>query len=125
MVISVLGESMAPTLQPNDRVLVLRFWPKYFLRKNDIVLISQKTENILYEAKHSLCIKRITGLPGDVVTIKRESHQFSNSSNKDRIFIVPHNQIFVQGDNIIKSIDSRHWGPIPYSNYSGLVVKRI
>ncbi|PKO05314.1 MAG: signal peptidase I [Chloroflexi bacterium HGW-Chloroflexi-3] len=128
LIVSVKGKSMTPTLQPDDRVLVFRYWPKNFLRKNNIVLISQKNENEERADKFPPCIKRITGLPGEFmpsrfeINIGNDENKFINSSDN---LIIPEKHLFVQGDNYEKSIDSRHWGPIPYSKFLGVVVKRI
>lgn len=35
-VVTINGESMTPALQPNDRVLVLKYWPKNLLKKTTL-----------------------------------------------------------------------------------------
>jgi len=127
LIVSVKGYSMTPTLQPDDRVLIFRYLPMKFLRKNNIVLISQKNENEGRADKFSPCIKRITGLPGEIMpsrvenNIGNDENQFINNSD---ILVVPEKHFYLQGDNYEKSIDSRHWGPIPFSRFMGVVVKR-
>lgn len=128
LIVSVKGKSMEPTLRPDDLVLVFRYLPKKFLRKNNVVLISQNEKFDGKRNELSHCIKRIVGLPGELMLSEVEvdlcidKHQLNNKSD---ILIVPEKHFFVQGDNYEKSIDSRHWGPIPFSRILGVVVKKI
>ncbi|MCI0502035.1 MAG: signal peptidase I [Fusobacteria bacterium] len=81
-------------------------------------------------------VKRIIGLPGDIVDIKNskvyvngeminepylENQNITNitSSNIKYPYTVPSNQYFVLGDNRQNSNDSRQWGTVPYENIIG------
>lgn len=81
-------------------------------------------------------VKRIIGLPGDIVDIKNSkvyvngeminepylvNQNITNitSSNIKFPYTVPSNQYFVLGDNRQNSNDSRQWGTVPYENIIG------
>jgi len=104
---------MQPTLNP--------FYPS----SKDILLVKKPTGPVINEIqKNSIItfkiadrdfIKRITGLPGDLVSFKADQ-------NSD--FEVPEGNLWLLGDNQGASMDSTRLGPICMSRVSG-VVKRI
>ena len=64
--ISVVGPSMSPTLENGDQILVNRFLYKLFEPgRNDLVVFSPNGNQ-----KSHYYVKRIIGLPGDVIEIK-------------------------------------------------------
>ena len=77
-------------------------------------------------------IKRVIGLPGELVEI-RSSKVFIDGQKINEPYIqelaaedgrwaVPAGHVFVMGDNRNGSQDSRHWGPLPFSNVIGRVL---
>ena len=109
--------SMIPTLLPNDRVLVLKFWyrlPKMEPKRGDIVVFKYPVE------PERDFVKRLIGLPGDTVEIV-EGRVFVNNleitepyvQNRDSLSMeplsVPHDQYFFLGDNRSNSQDGRYW----------------
>jgi signal peptidase I len=127
--IRVESVSMRETLLPGDFVLVNRI--AYNLRNFQTGVI-KRGDVIVFDppfAAPEPYIKRVIGLPGEVVSIKdgklyvddtlmQESYiQVSFHSNGS--WEVPENEIFVMGDNRNNSSDSRSWGTVPVENIIG------
>jgi signal peptidase I len=140
---SVSGQSMQPTLENTDKVLVSKI--SYSL--GDIerldVLVFHTDENEDY-------VKRIIGLPGDVITYyndklfindKRVEEPFLQSYDAYRdpndrltenftlqsltgIVRVPPDSYFVLGDNRRQSLDSRYFQFVKKDDIVGKVVAR-
>ena len=132
VVVTVESESMAPTLQPGDRVLVARHWPVTSLHKRQIVLVwsSRKasTGPTLFETKPY--IKRIVALGGETLTISSTSETEAGYSQPGdttgpQIWHIPEGHIFVRGDNRQNSLDSLTWGPISAENVLGVVIMKL
>ena len=114
-VVTVDGQSMDPTLQQNDRMLmrVIGYTPQ----RGDIVVIDS------YSQYGKPLIKRVIGLPGDVIDIDFATGDVSvNGTVLDEPYIaaptvqqhevrfpvtVEEGHIFVMGDNRPISLDSR------------------
>jgi signal peptidase I len=136
--------SMRMTLIEGDLILVNKFIygakiPFTNLRlpalrqpkRGDVVVF------IYPEDKSKDFIKRMVGLPGDVVEIKGGSIYINNKSAPESIFnqiyyynrgqlalpgqkmVVPADNYFVLGDNSATSKDSRYWGFVPKDNLLG------
>jgi signal peptidase I len=68
MVVTVLGESMAPTLLHGDRVLVLRSWLAGLPRKNQLVVMTpfgKQPAQLPRQPAQSHYIKRVVALAGE------------------------------------------------------------
>ncbi|MCH7883234.1 signal peptidase I [Patescibacteria group bacterium] len=105
----VSGESMVPTFQSGDYLIVDEFTYN-FLRD------PQKGEVIVFrfpEQPSKFFIKRIVGLPGEVVMMDDRSWQLGEE------------EYFVVGDNRESSLDSRSWGPLPEGNIIGRALLRL
>lgn len=100
--------SMAPTIERGDRILVRKWgWGGDDVERGDLVVFLAPDDS------RRNYVKRVTGLPGDEV---RE---------RDRTPVtVPARHLWVQGDNVDNSQDSRHFGAVPFENLVGLVTYR-
>lgn len=123
----VEGTSMLPTVRSGDRVLVNRLAYRVGSpRRGDIVVFR------LPWADTNL-IKRIIGLPGDVVTIEpgqvdvngrvlREPYIRNTENYTYGPSRVPSGAYFVLGDNRVVSSDSHIWGFLPARYLYGRVL---
>lgn len=123
----VEGASMEPNFHTGERVLVNRLAYRGFREP-------QRGDVIVFHAWHSAgeedYIKRVVGLPGDVVEI-RDGTVFLNGSPFDEPYldqttqsalgptVVPEGAYFVLGDNRGNSSDSRLFGPLPLDKIVG------
>ncbi len=138
--------SMLPTLQIGDHLLVnkllygvrvpivgTRFLSFFEPERGDIIVF------VYPEDRDKDFIKRIVGVPGDVIEI-RKKQLYRNGKPVDRTdepyaqyrkgvepgvrdnfgpVTVPEGHVFVMGDNRDHSFDSRFWGFVPYEDIKG------
>jgi len=123
------GMSMEPNLHNQELVLVDKWSYRFNRPGRGDVIVFVAPPNPAQDY-----IKRIIGLPGDVVTIK-DTQIFVNGKALDEPYIDPHLQgnpyapttnllipegtYFVLGDNRNGSSDSRDWGCVPQGNMVG------
>ncbi|XP_065873281.1 mitochondrial ATP-independent inner membrane protease subunit 1b-like [Euphorbia lathyris] len=82
------------------------------VRTGDIVLIRSPTEKIT---------KRVKGMEGDSVTYVIDP----NNSDETNTVVIPKGHVWVEGDNIYNSKDSRVFGPVPYGLLCGRIFWRL
>lgn len=123
----ILSHSMEPTLYGSqDRVLVNKL--VYWLRpphRHDIVVLTAPPQA---PSPGETLIKRIIGLPGETVQVRRGRVSIRSAGNRredlvepylkeppayQMIHRVPENAYFVLGDNRNHSQDSHLWGSVP------------
>jgi signal peptidase I len=131
------SESMVPTLQKNDRVVVNKLSYKlHEIKRHDIVVF---TTPPMVNPEFKDLVKRVIGLPGDKVQGKK-GRLYVNGKVQDEDYLpagddgttdafgpitVPPDTVWVMGDNRRNSEDSRVFGPIPQNTIVGRVFVRI
>lgn len=122
----VQGRSMEPTFMPGQKLWIDRTafaWRSP--RRGEIVVAYNPADG------SELCIKRVYGLPEELVSIKdgellidgrprkkpKDSQslkqiKFDPSPWKSQEWQLGLDEYFLLGDNLSISIDSRHWGPL-------------
>jgi signal peptidase I len=109
----VAGESMTPRFHDGQRVLVSQaYWLVGPIRHKDVIVLRGE------EAGEYL-IKRVNRLAGEVVDMASIPDDWPLTQGE---FRVPEGMIYVLGDNLLKSEDSRQLGPIALENVVGKVV---
>ncbi|MGX7132029.1 signal peptidase I [Enterococcus songbeiensis] len=153
--VKVMGHSMDPTLQTNERLLILK---SQNIKRLDIVVVKHPT------VKKKIIIKRVIGIPGDYISFKNDkmkingklvnesylkeylklfkenklqevytySEQYQelarnskNFTNQDFEIHVPENNYFLLGDNRLVSEDSRVFGNVESNQIIGKSIIRI
>jgi signal peptidase I len=140
------SDSMLPTLQKDDRVLVNKLsYKMHDVNRQDIIVFeAPKDANGNSVAQDGIkdLVKRVIGLPGDQVEIfDGKVHVNGDVLEEDYLPVttqtdggpcngtteitVPANSVFVMGDNRNASNDSRCFGPISQDDIVGRVFVRI
>ncbi|MDA7595114.1 signal peptidase I [Acidimicrobiia bacterium] len=146
------SESMTPTLNVSDRVLVLKddisninygigeivvfYNPDTYVDVSPAskLVESLKVWNYLDTTSQTVYIKRIIGLPGDVIEIDTLGNIYRNNellifkgilnetfTNQEK-YNVPNDSYFLLGDNRSNSQDSRIFGYVPVQNLIGKAI---
>ncbi|MCX7924609.1 MAG: signal peptidase I [Fimbriimonadales bacterium] len=109
-VVVVSGPSMEPTYKNGDRLLMTTaYWLFGPIQKGDVVVIVRP--------KGELLIKRVVALAGEQVPRRYWSPLVYMMGGR-----VPEGHLFVVGDNLERSEDSRQLGAIPLSYVQGKIV---
>ncbi|HET8842372.1 MAG TPA: signal peptidase I [Ktedonobacteraceae bacterium] len=134
-VVLIRGHSMAPTLKQGERVLVLHPCPNRWLHKGQIIVVQPERSSEQARAwLHSISyVKRIIALGGDTLTLPAHPHLQVESviaeetldRQEEQTWHIPEKHLFVCGDNLPHSIDSRTWGPISMSSVLGVVLLKL
>ena len=109
---------MNPTLAEGDAVLIHKTGKQR--NREDI---------IVFEKDGTMMIKRIVGIPNDVVTLSKEGVRINQAIVKPYTYegeavqyVLAENEYFVIGDNYMVSLDSREYGPVSEEMIVGKVI---
>ena len=109
-----VGPSMLPTLHAaGDMVLVEHYSARYRPLALGDVVVARSPVN-----PRQLVCKRVLGVAGDVVCT-------DPTRDAAPMVTVPPGHVWLQGDNLWNSTDSRAYGPVPVNLVRGRVVYRV
>jgi signal peptidase I len=127
------SESMVPTLQINDMILVDEVAYRFYRPGRGDIVVFHPPERARSEGKDF--IKRIVAVEGDTVQVKNDityingrpiDEPYRHPGDPDNPFsrdfepiTVPPGHVFCMGDNRANSEDSRYWGTLPVENIIG------
>jgi len=130
------GASMDPTFETGDYLIVDEISYRFKTPDRGSVVIFKYPK----DPKRSF-IKRIIGLPGEIIAISDGVVTIINSEHPDGFvleepyvelekednlnFVLGENEYFVLGDNRLGSADSRIWGAMPAENIIGRPIIRF
>ena len=129
----VEGQSMAPTLADQDRLIVNKFAYRFLAdpRRGDIVMLYYPLD------PNKSFVKRVIAEEGDVVRIVDGKVYVNDTPMRDEFVppefkshddygptVVSDGYYFVMGDHRNNSSDSRHWGMVPKKYIIGKVQVR-
>jgi signal peptidase I len=122
--------SMAPTLEPGDRVVTWK------LGAGDATW--HRSDIVSFRHDGEILVKRVVAVAGDVVALRdgrlvvngRTVHEpWSDPQLIDSVYFgperVPADTVFVMGDDRANSQDSRTFGPVPIAQLTGHVVALV
>jgi signal peptidase I len=130
--------SMEPTLHVGDRILVNKLSVRFgTINIGDIIVFKAPPAEHCDDGSFTDLVKRVIGLPGDVMTSKGNVVYVNGKALKEpwtyfptlnppiKKVTIPANSYFVMGDNRANSCDSRYWGSVPRSDIIGKAFFRI
>lgn len=132
----VASESMRPTLEINDRVLIDKLSYRWSSPERGDIVVFSPTEALKKQNVQDTLIKRVIGLPGDKVEIKL-GRVYVNDKLLPEQYIaeeqeyhwgpvtVAPDSYLVMGDNRDRSYDSRSWGFVPRNYIIGKAIMRF
>lgn len=123
--VRVDGDSMKNTLKNGDILLLYKLSS---IDRFDIIVLDEEKDN-------EKIIKRVIGLPGETVAIKKgkiyindkvidDEYAYGETSDYDKVTLGD-DEYFILGDNRLISKDSRYFGPIKEKEIKGKIVFRL
>ena len=123
--VRVDGDSMKNTLK-NGEILLL--YKLSSIDRFDIIVLDEEKDN-------EKIIKRVIGLPGETVAIKKgkiyindkvidDEYAYGETSDYNKVTLRD-DEYFILGDNRLISKDSRYFGPIKDNEIKGKIVFRL
>lgn len=134
------SESMLPTLEKNDRVIVNKLWYKFRdVHRGDVVVFKAPIEVQENEGLKNL-VKRVIGLPGETIEGRADGFVYINGVKLEEPWlpedtrtepfsplVIPEGEYFMMGDYRSNSRDSRFFPRhfIPFDDIVGRAFIRI
>ena len=123
--VRVDGDSMKNTLKNGDILLLYKLSS---IDRFDIIVLDEEKDN-------EKIIKRVIGLPGETVAIKKgkiyindkvidDEYAYGETSDYNKVTLKD-DEYFILGDNRLISKDSRYFGPIKEKEIKGKIVFRL
>lgn len=123
--VRVDGDSMKNTLKNGDILLLYKLSS---IDRFDIIVLDEEKDN-------EKIIKRVIGMPGETVAIKKgkiyindkvidDEYAYGETSDFDKVTLAD-DEYFILGDNRLISKDSRYFGPIKDNEIKGKIVFRL
>ena len=123
--VRVDGDSMKNTLKNGDILLLYKLSN---IDRFDIIVLDEEKDN-------EKIIKRVIGLPGETVAIKKgkiyindkvidDEYAYGETTDYNKVTLRD-DEYFILGDNRLISKDSRYFGPIKKSEIKGKIVFRV
>lgn len=123
--VRVDGDSMKNTLKNGDILLLYKLSS---IDRFDIIVLDEEKDN-------EKIIKRVIGMPGESVAIKKgkiyindkvidDEYAYGETSDYNKVTLRD-NEYFILGDNRLISKDSRYFGPIKDNEIKGKIVFRL
>lgn len=113
------GPSMLPTFETSgeiaiESILSHRLAP-YNLTRGELVSLKSPVK------PNRIICKRIIGLPGDVICVDPTGSKAPSAEH----VVVPKGHIWIAGDNLACSTDSRDYGPVSIGLIRGRIIARV
>lgn len=123
--VRVDGDSMKNTLKNGDILLLYKLSS---IDRFDIIVLDEEKDN-------EKIIKRVIGLPGETVAIKKgkiyinnkvidDEYAYGETTDYNKVTLKD-DEYFILGDNRLISKDSRYFGPIKDNEIKGKIVFRL
>lgn len=117
--LEIVGDSMYPTLENKEKILVEKITYKTRPPQKNEVIIFKSPQN-----ERIFLIKRVVAAQGEVIDISKISKKSVEPADLGKIkkyakTPVPEGYLAVMGDNFSESYDSREFGLVPTNNVVG------
>ena len=125
--VRVEGISMSPSLAPSHRLIVSPLMARLDLERRDLIVLEHPG------CRGVTLVKRVAALAGDrfrmdekgiFVNGSRISSWAAGSCTPRLNITIPDHHVFVLGDNLGQSMDSRSFGPVSLDRVQGKVLFR-